>query len=358
MKEKKNNAGFSLIEVVLSMAVLAIISIPMLSYFSNSAKYNAMMADKQHATALAQEVLENLKNEEHLVQLDGTSYTVPYLLSGHYSADSSTFDASGIGTAVFYGQAASIGEDYDVMVTVQTNTIENTTDVTLVSGMDDTCDALAVEGEQYQEALVHFTAVNAAYASNHAGAGLARSEIEDRMQRTIGIDVQESGGYYAVKVDCTYTCSDLQGSGSTDSYICTPYVENRLSDLRRVYVLYQTKRDSAARKDDKVEVTLGAGVTKKPELYFVCQNLSMAYTGYQLQVKKDSTIPVYTNIGKNGKPGQVANEYGIIMTDTKELNRKGTQIRKINIEVSVYRKGKAKTPGEEPYITVNTSKGE
>ena len=40
MKRKQNNAGFSLIEVVLSMAILAIISIPLLGYFTESMKYN------------------------------------------------------------------------------------------------------------------------------------------------------------------------------------------------------------------------------------------------------------------------------------------------------------------------------
>ena len=63
-RQPNNNGGFSLLEVILAMAILAIISIPLLSYFTQSMKYNAMMADKQHATNLAQEVLEDLKNQK------------------------------------------------------------------------------------------------------------------------------------------------------------------------------------------------------------------------------------------------------------------------------------------------------
>ena len=48
-RQPNNNGGFSLLEVILAMAILAIISIPLLSYFTQSMKYNAMMADKQHA---------------------------------------------------------------------------------------------------------------------------------------------------------------------------------------------------------------------------------------------------------------------------------------------------------------------
>lgn len=45
-RQPNNNGGFSLLEVILAMAILAIISIPLLSYFTQSMKYNAMMADK------------------------------------------------------------------------------------------------------------------------------------------------------------------------------------------------------------------------------------------------------------------------------------------------------------------------
>lgn len=54
-----------MLEVILAMAILAILSIPLLSYFTQSMKYNAMMADKQHATNLAQEVMEDLKNSRN-----------------------------------------------------------------------------------------------------------------------------------------------------------------------------------------------------------------------------------------------------------------------------------------------------
>ena len=45
-RQPNNNGGFSLLVVILAMAILAIISIPLLSYFTQSMKYNAMMADK------------------------------------------------------------------------------------------------------------------------------------------------------------------------------------------------------------------------------------------------------------------------------------------------------------------------
>ena len=85
MRRKQNNQGFSLLEVVLSMAILAIISIPLLSYFTQSVKYNAKMADKQHATNLGQEIMESLKDQPNLVQnVTDAGLTVPYLTNQGY----------------------------------------------------------------------------------------------------------------------------------------------------------------------------------------------------------------------------------------------------------------------------------
>ena len=83
-RQPNNNGGFSLLEVILAMAILAIISIPLLSYFTQSMKYNAMMADKQHATNLAQEVLENLKNQKELAVVIYVQNKIPYQRQGRF----------------------------------------------------------------------------------------------------------------------------------------------------------------------------------------------------------------------------------------------------------------------------------
>ena len=115
MKKKQKNAGFSLVEVVLSMAILAIISIPLLAYFTDSMKYNVMMADKQHATTLAQEVAEQLKAQNKLVIKSAVAggldtYGVSYLTAAGYELDTSSTDTltsstDGIGEATYYGAA-------------------------------------------------------------------------------------------------------------------------------------------------------------------------------------------------------------------------------------------------------------
>lgn len=57
--------GFTLVELILTIAILAIVTIPILSYFTDAAKHNARSRQKQNATVLAQEVLENFKHSAY-----------------------------------------------------------------------------------------------------------------------------------------------------------------------------------------------------------------------------------------------------------------------------------------------------
>ena len=129
-RQPNNNGGFSLLEVILAMAILAIISIPLLSYFTQSMKYNAMMADKQHATNLAQEVLEDLKNQKELaVVTTGAGFRVPYLEGKGYTLLSETPAAAPApafqAENVYYASAGISGSTYDVRLQLKMTPISH-----------------------------------------------------------------------------------------------------------------------------------------------------------------------------------------------------------------------------------------
>lgn len=58
----RDECGFTLVELILTIAILAIVTMPILNYFTDAAKHNARSRQKQNATVVAQEVLENFKN--------------------------------------------------------------------------------------------------------------------------------------------------------------------------------------------------------------------------------------------------------------------------------------------------------
>lgn len=58
---KLNNAGMSLVELLIAMAIMAVAIIPLLFAFVNMAKYNGRARELQQTTVLAQTVMENCK---------------------------------------------------------------------------------------------------------------------------------------------------------------------------------------------------------------------------------------------------------------------------------------------------------
>lgn len=75
-KIRKKNRGFSLVEVIVSMVILAIILIPLLSQWILSAKVNQKTRYRQYATTLGKNIMEGLKEysfEEVAYQFHGVN---------------------------------------------------------------------------------------------------------------------------------------------------------------------------------------------------------------------------------------------------------------------------------------------
>ena len=74
-RAKMGNKGFTLVEIMLSIAILALISVPLMKYFSDSLRYAAQTAEKQKATMIAQETVEFIKSQKKIVKPVTTSAT-------------------------------------------------------------------------------------------------------------------------------------------------------------------------------------------------------------------------------------------------------------------------------------------
>lgn len=376
MKKQQNqralsNAGFSLLEVILSMAILAILSIPLMSYFTQSMKYNAKMADKQHASNLAQEVMENLKNQPNLAQnVNVSGFDVPYLAAKNYVKTAYTPAAPGStatgGTVEYYGQADAIGEKYDVRVSVSTNNAENVSKVPQVDGIDGTVDVIALENGQLQDALYYFLFKNRRYADEHKISALSTDEICANLHRTMSITVKAN----YVTVECFYRCDGVPGVDADDQYQCSNYAEEDIENVEHIYLMYKVHQNT-----DKIELRCDVGVGV-PKLVIVCQNIGDVNTKYPsdqyrltISPKDGCSMPeISSNLGKKSYENPAVPNAGEIWQDSyrlsnsnvKALVEKEQGIRKVNIEVSVYKKDKGDGTDKDDYryITVDSAKGE
>lgn len=372
MKKQQNqrafsNAGFSLLEVILSMAILAILSIPLMSYFTQSMKYNAKMADKQHASHLAQEVMENLKNQPNLVQnADASGFDVPYLEAENYVKASYTPAAPGStetgGSVDYYGQADAIGEKYDIRVSVSTNNAENVSPVPQVDGIDGTVDVIALENGQLQDALNYFSSKNMGYADEHKISAMSTDAICANLHRTISITVKAD----YVTVECFYRCEGVPGVDADDQYQCSNYAEEDIENVEHIYLMYKVYQNT-----DEIELRCDVGVGV-PKLVIVCQNIEEVNTNYgsyrlTISPKDGCSMPkVASNLGQKSYENPVETNKGEIwqdsykLTNVEALVEKEAGVRKVNMVVRVYKKDKGNGPDKDDYqyITVDSAKGE
>ena len=63
---KKNNRGFTLVELVVAVALLAIILVPTVGFFTNSFKVQNKSAMKTSITRVGQHIIESFKNKNYL----------------------------------------------------------------------------------------------------------------------------------------------------------------------------------------------------------------------------------------------------------------------------------------------------
>ena len=231
------------------MAILAIISIPLLSYFTQSMKYNAMMADKQHATNLAQEVLEDLKNQKELAQIKdvGTGFRVPYLEGKGYTCSLRLrrlprhrhFRRRMCTT---HRQAFPAGRMMSRFPSVRLQ-LKMTPISHRIEGIDDTKDVVALEHNQLQEAMTYFSEKNMTYAAAHPGTlPLGDSELQAKMKRKFSVTADSTH----VRVACSYTCGEtgdeVLGIDPSEVYECNEFAEEDIRDVEHIYLMYMWHR--------------------------------------------------------------------------------------------------------------------
>lgn len=181
------NDGFTLIEVILSIAILALISVPLIKYFTDSLGYSVKTQEKQNATMVAQETIEFLKSQEVLMKWQSATnssgntvmhYNITDALKEQFGVPLDQtieqFDAahpspgydrsSGKGLLSYsYGVAPDgYSSGYDILVNLETNVGATEIARPIVYGIDDTTNVVAAEYNEEEDALMQFMARNAA----------------------------------------------------------------------------------------------------------------------------------------------------------------------------------------------------
>lgn len=138
-KEKVNNKGMSLVEILVAIAILTVVSMGLLQAFVSAVSYNKQAKDKQRGINLAQTIMESYKAytlEDICRQFNNVDPFVIYKgTHGNYSEAGGSVDAYGTFTPSVTNEYTFRMEDvrydgklFDVDITMQPNTVATSTE--------------------------------------------------------------------------------------------------------------------------------------------------------------------------------------------------------------------------------------
>lgn len=344
-KRKKNNKGFSLVELIVSIVMLAIITVPLLSYFVSSSAYNARAKITQDAVALSQSIIEKCKDksveeiarsfhtenaefrakfdlvpltmigsdQNRIQEVNASGTALPD--TGSYDLVSGTFRNSGDG--MLYYAIRNIQEDgkaYDALITLDTNITSGKTyyDTNVnkplyeINAIKSPQNIIGAETTQEARACLSMSDLNRSYCeqenASHAGiAGwsykvpVGEAAIRAALTRNIYIEVEPyearpseiSTTQARVKISYRYYCPGIEGcpqNGSSAAEVDPPLYQETVSlaDMKNIYVFFQrNKRVEHIILD--IDPAAAAAFKRNINLYILCQAADAA----------DSPAPAY-----------------------------------------------------------------
>ena len=325
-----NNKGFSLIELLIAIVILSIIVVPLLHSFVTAAKTNSKARNTMHATAVAENVLE----EFEAYSIEEMAQT--YLAAGYAVESDAAIDVDGDGIAEegiwrFTGtDSTTTSGEYRVEITLDPSayTAVNETGLVDIQNLAGSLNAV------YTEA-----ADAAAYAEgfflNYAGTGKADDEILRAIKREIVITVDSDeitldlgGGeslttdVYLVSASAKYKCNkNLLVDGAPGEY------PQGGSD----YVIFSNEEAVRKKADDiKAKKEAGEELTKDDAVVSKLANIVICLRPRYSAVYSDDWDSVIVE-----NPGNVDTNLYLVKQILSETEEKAfTDVQKENYRLS------------------------
>ncbi|MDD6186796.1 MAG: prepilin-type N-terminal cleavage/methylation domain-containing protein [Oscillospiraceae bacterium] len=333
MKKDNKTGGFTLIEVIIAVTILAIITTPLLRMFTSAAKTNAKAKKVMQATTIAQNIVEDFKaySMEDLSRKinnynkdetgadfdikitnaqDGTFEALiseeidskPTKLAKHSSMTAKT---QTIGTDVILLSSKFVGNaDTDPYCFVLKGvSLENSptkydaivrlncgykSDVANISSMNEAYNAYYVEPSDER------TTVAEKFSLRVPGNIVGTTELESSLSKTITVKIENNDDdNQVVTLSTDYTTSSTYVTDNTYSVSSKIIFNNFVSkqELKSVYIYYYPIYGSDARDNFKIINTTG----EKINVYLIAMNKNGAVATPGQQAAYRARLNVYEN---------------------------------------------------------------
>lgn len=380
-RKNSNNAGFTLIEIILCVAILAIAFLPMLKYFSDSLQYTQKSKMTQMATLTAQTVLEEIKAKDSLESVK-KQYEQEKLTTAGYEVNVA-LDATG--KTAYLKLQKPVKIDGNTLYVVTEAAPDYSYKNTEIETMDSSKDIIVVENELMETnailkfMTIHATACEAASTPEHTVIPITNEEYfkndlirEIRMDFTVNADTVTVKTYYYYYLER----SILGIIGVEENSPAATLVEEvldttvkRTAELNdsAIWVFYSAKpgdvSGNSLREKIIFNITGGSGAALADRLYFVCQNkdeINSKYMGYTAYTEKETGSPLlassspYNVVGAGGPVREFFANVVVSGTNNVQeiVTEKSDFSRKTSLNINVYKKDPTVEAGQEALVTL------
>lgn len=312
-KLNKSEKGFTLVELLVSITILAIIVVPVLTAFISSANANSRAKRKLEATTAAQNVMENIKAVGVKAYLDslkigtaesGYTYAAPDA-QGIYTLDNSSETAAGVlvPQQVINNRSFRFKAVFSpAAFSNESGTGYNDASLANIDNMNVLQDAFYVSGEDADQKIVdeYFS------MPNITNTYTTETAIINALSREIDITILHTGdedtGITKVRVDCIYKLDN--NAATTKTVSSTVYDNSDIVNgkLRSVYLFYTPLyaiKNAAAKDTIKVFNNTTSSETKpssiSAKVYLVKQRTTDAQevfeSTYKVNLEVDEINP-------------------------------------------------------------------
>lgn len=342
MKQSKD--GFSLVEVIIAVAVLAILVLPILVYYTRASITTSDGKAVQKAEMAAQSVVEEIhacssfdQIEQELAAVTGSAWTIE-------SVEAQESRLTKLLTVDGIGYRAKVELNYDYTPADQDgNAIAakyNGYQAPQLTEVYSPHSVVMEETDQMQTAVSNFY---------YADTSVTKSEIQAALERTLCLSLQKNGAYYRV---CGYYEYEYKGN-TYKAVIQDTKIE--VSKLTDIYIFYNLYKASALQEKVRIDMdsTLLREDAEKLNVCFVCQETAVTKpVGYTFTFEGCTGNYTYAKYFSNG----ILSSSGV-MVDSDLVKRK-TKKRIAKVRVCIYREEETVFDENTKLADIETSKGE
>lgn len=226
---KNNERGYTLIELIVAITILAIIAIPLMHGFVTAAKTNAKAREIEQATTVARNTMEKIE-----------ATPIEELLKGiepHKERDE-LGNVEGLRYDLVYEEVVEDGVAYRVNVRIDNGsssddgipmlTDYNQSELAQLYDMNAAYDAFFILEETTDTALIDEFA---------AATGNNTEQVRNKIKRNIYVDIREEAGTKIVEINVAYTYRNMTRYMAAQNQ-CIYSSSSQNSFLRNVYVFF------------------------------------------------------------------------------------------------------------------------